>query len=484
MTDLDLYPTQPAAAGRPGSTAPAATGRPDPSAAVRELRALLPGQVVAPGDDEFDRVRLGWVVNVDQRPAAVVTVLDEEDVVAVVTCARRHAMSVTAQPVGHGTTTALSDTILLRTAALQQVEVDVAGRRARVGAGVKWGTLLDVLEPTGLVALAGSNPDPSVVGFLLGGGLSWFSRAHGLAAHSVTAFELVDASGTLRRVSAAIDADLFWALCGGGGDFGIVTAVELRLYESGPVFGGRLLWHLEMAQPVLRAFVQVCRTAPDELTAWSHLLRFPDDPALPPHLRGRSFVTVDLTFLGSEADADRLLSPLRSLPAPLADSLGTVPLGQLGGIAAEPTDPMPGLERSALLTDLDADSLESLLAAVGADSDVPLAVVQLRHLGGALARGADSQGPAGSLDEQFQVFCLGVPVVPGMETAIEGAFTAVLSALAGQVSGRSTFNFLGSDTDPSRAFTADALDRLRRVKRSVDPDGVIRSNRPVLGLSA
>ena len=340
MTDLDLAPS-PTAGTLP---APGDTG-----AAVRELLTLLPGRVLLPESPDWDRARLGWTVNVDQHPIAVVTVHDPEDVVAAVRCAVRHGLSVSVQPVGHGATTALSGTVLLRTGALQDLTIDVERRVARVGAGVKWGTLLAALEPTGLMALAGSSPDPSVVGFTLGGGLSWFSRALGLTAHSVVAFEIVDAEGVQRRVAPATDPDLFWAMCGGGGDFGVVLAVEIMLDRVGPIVGGRMLWPLEMARPVLRAFRQITADAPDELTLWAHLFRFPPMPQLPELLRGRSFVSVDLTFLGSETEADRLISRLRQLPAQVVDTVGVVPLSQLGGIAAEPVDPMPTQEYAELL---------------------------------------------------------------------------------------------------------------------------------------
>ena len=454
---------------------------PDPRAAVAELHLNLPGRVATPDDAGWEQLRRGWTVNVDQQPIAIVTVADADDVVTAVQCAARHGLSVSAQPVGHGATEALTGTILLRTAALQELTVDVHRRTVRVGAGVKWGTVLEAVEPTGLVPLAGSSPDPSVVGFTLGGGLSWFSRAFGLAGHNVVSFEAVDADGVRRTVTRDGDPDLFWALCGGGGDFAIVTAIELRLFDAGPVHGGRLMWPIEMARPVLRAFRDITAAAPDELTLWAHLFRFPPDPALPEQLRGRAFVTVDVAFLGTETVANQLLSPLRQLPARVADTLATVPLGDLGGIAAEPVDPMPTREYSELVHDLDDGALDRLVDAVGAGADVPLAVVQLRHLGGALARATADAGPTGPIHERYQLFCLGVPVVPELAAGIDAGFAAARSALAPQLSGRSFFNFLGSDSDPGRAFSAQATCRLREVKRTTDPHAVIRSNRPVTG---
>lgn len=401
-------------------TLPATDLAPDPAAAVAELRRLLPGQVATRTDVDWETLRLGWVLNIDQRPAAVVTVADPEDIVTVVQCAARHRLSVSTQPVGHGATEALTGTVLLRTAGLQELTVDVERRTVRLGAGVKWGAALAAVEPTGLVPLAGSNPDPSVVGFTLGGGLSWFSRAFGIAAHSVVAFEAVDSDGVRRTVTRDDDPDLFWALCGGGGDFAIVTAMELRLFEAGPVHGGRLMWPVEMARPVLQAFREITARAPDELTAWAHLLRFPPDPALPEQLRGRAFVTVDVTYLGSVAEMNQLLSPLRQVPALVADTMAAVPLGELGGIAAEPVEPMPTQEYSELLYDLDEAALDRLVDVAGAGSELPLAVVQLRHLGGELARATSDQGPNGAIRERYQVLCVGVAIPPGARRGNRG----------------------------------------------------------------
>jgi hypothetical protein len=447
---------------------------------LADLVLALPGKVVLPGDPTWDGDRLGWTVSVDQRPVAVVLVDDAQDVVTTVRFAAAHGFAVSAQPVGHGATTAVNGTILLRTRGLRECTVDPEAQVARVGAGVKWGELQAVAGAYGLTGLAGSSPDPSVVGFTLNGGLSWFGRAHGLAAHSVVAVDVVDATGGLRRVTADSDPDLFWALCGGGGDFAVVTAMELRLFPAPHVYGGRLLWPIQMARPVLRAFRDITLTAPDELTMWAHLLQFPPLPEIPEPLRGGSFVSVDLTYLGSAEDAEALIMPLRTIPAQWLDTTDTVPVAELGAICAEPVDPMPTLEMSGLLADLDDAAITQLLAAAGADSGSPLVVVQIRHLGGALARGTAEQGPSGAVEEPYQVFCLGLPLSPELVAGCELTMAAVTHALRAQLTGRTFFTFLGSDDDPTRAFSTDALARLQQVKRSVDPRGVIRSNRPVL----
>jgi hypothetical protein len=447
---------------------------------MSELCALLPGRVAVPGDPGWDEARLGWLLSVDQRPQAVVRVAGVQDVVTAVRFASRHGMSVSAQPVGHAATPAINGTILLRTRDLHEISVDAERRVARVGAGVKWGELLAVTGEHGLTGLAGSSSDPTVVGFSVSGGLSWFGRKHGLAAHSILAIELVDANAQIRRVTAESDPELFWALRGGGGDFGIITAMEVALYDAPHVYGGRLLWPMQMARPVLRAFRDISKTAPDELTMWAHLLRFPPIPEVPEPLRGGSFVSIDFAFLGSAEDAETHLMPLRTIPAQWLDTSDMVPVAALGSICAEPIDPMPAVETSGLLRDFDDAAIDALIAAAGPDSGSPLVLVQVRHLGGALARGTEAQGPSGPVQEPYQLFCLGLPMSPEIAADIELTFASVNAGLSDYLTGRTFFTFLGSDDDPTRAFSPAALTRLQEIKRRRDPRGVVRSNRPLV----
>ena len=248
---------------------------------------------------------------------------DPDDVITAVRFARANGLTVAAQPGGHGGTRALDDTILLRTRGLGGIDVDVDARVAHVGAGVKWGELMAALQGTGLTGMVGSSPDTTVVGLSVGGGMSWFGRAYGLAADSIVALEMVDANGEFVRVTADSDPDLFWALRGGGGDFGIITAAEVALHPAADVYGGRLMWPIEHAPEVLRAFQAVTSSAPDELTVWFHILRFPPLPEIPEPIRGGSFVSFDLTFIGDGEAAEELIAPVRALPAPMIDTLGT-----------------------------------------------------------------------------------------------------------------------------------------------------------------
>jgi len=445
-----------------------------------DLRAVVTGRLVTRDDPGYEEVRRGWVVNVDQRPAAVLEVADTTDVVTAVCWAAGHGLSVSAQPSGHAARTTLDDTLLLRTRALDGVEVDRVRGTVTVGAGVKWGELCAALDDTSLMALAGSNPDPTVVGLALGGGVSWFSRLHGFTANSVVAVDLVDASGALVHVTATSDPDLFWALRGGGGDFGIVVSMELELFPAPELYGGQLMWPVAQAPVVLRAFRDLALVAPRELTLWAFVIHFPPLPDVPERLRGQSFVTVAATYVGPPRLAEMLLWSLREAAPVAMDTMGPFRPSELGTVAQEPTHPMPSMEHSMLLTGLDDEAIDAILEVVGDARTSPLMLTQIRGLGGAFADDSPAGGAVRPVPEPFQVLAVGVPAVPELAAAIPHAFAALDGALLRLSAPHLMPNFAGAAQSDAAGYDAERLARLRDIKRQRDPRGVIRSNKPVL----
>lgn len=431
---------------------------------MNTLSSVVRGRVWLPGQPGFDTAHRPWNLAVEQPVAAVVEAVDADDVAALVGHARSAGVGIATQPSGHGATGRTDGTILLRTRLLDTLEIDPATRRARVGAGVPSGRVQAAAAPLGLTGLPGSSPVVSVTGVALGGGLSWFGRAHGWVADSVTAFDIVDADGRLRHVTADTDPDLFWALRGAGGDFAIVTALELALHPAPRLYGGRVLWPAQHAPAVVEAYRQVTTTAPDELTVWLDLLHFPgSDP----------MVAVDATYLGDQGEARDLLTPLDRLPRPLSDSRQAMSVAELGSITAEPTDPSAGISRAELLTGLDDAAVDTLL-----DNPIaPLLNVQIRHLAGALARPSDS--PHGPLAEPYALYLFGILTDPARAEAITAKQRALADALP--TSGRKPFTFLKPDETVADAFTPDVLARLRGIKHHHDPHNVLRSNFPVTG---
>jgi UDP-N-acetylenolpyruvoylglucosamine reductase len=433
-----------------------------------DLRAAVNGRILTPGDEGFDAARRPWNLAVDQRVAAVVDAADAADVAAVIRRARLAGLAVLAQPSGHGASGESDGVILLRTGGLGGVEIRPEERLARVGAGVKWGEVLTAAGRHGLTGLAGSSPVVGVTGYTLGGGLSWFSRAHGFAANSVRAFDVVDADGARHRVTAESDPELFWALRGGSGEFAVVTATEFDLHPAPELYGGRMVWPAAAAAAVLEAYREVTRTAPDELTVWYDLLQFPGAPAV---------VAVDATYLGPAGEAGTLLRRFDTIAGRTGDSRGPLPIAELGSVTAEPTDPGPGMSRAELLTELTDDVAEALLAR----PIDPLLSVQLRHLGGALARPSADAGACGGLTEPYLLYTFGIPATPGKAAAVAGRQRELAATLTPHTSGRKPYTFLAPGERAAHAFTPAVLGRLRALKRERDPRGTFRTNYPVLG---
>ncbi|HSE80307.1 MAG TPA: FAD-binding oxidoreductase [Gaiellaceae bacterium] len=328
------------------------------------LRDLLDGEIVMPGDPAWDKARLAWNLAADQRPAAVVFVESVDDVVAVVDYARANGLRVAAQGTGHfaNSLDSLADTILVKTVRMRGVEIDPEARTARVEAGVLWEEVALAAAEHGLAALAGSSPDIGVVGYTLGGGLGWLARRYGLAANSVVAVELVTADGRLVRADRDDEPELFWAVRGGGGSFGVVIAIEFALDPVPEVYAGILFFPFDRATEVLSIWREWVESTPDEVTSAGRLIQFPPFPEVPEQLRGQSFVIVEAAFIGEEEDGAALLQPLREL-GPVMDTFAMIPVEDLRHLHMDPPEPVPGVGDGIGLVDLTPEAINALVAA-------------------------------------------------------------------------------------------------------------------------
>src|SRR5919106_3258245 len=345
----------------------------------------LNGNILNPEDDGFDSGRQAWNLAVDQRPAAIAYANDADDVAAAVRLAAQRGLRVAVQGPGHGAAPmgALDGTLLLKTMRMTGLEVDPGARRARVEAGVLWGDVAVAAGEHGLVALHGSSPDVGVVGYSLGGGLSWLARRHGLACNRVVAAEIVTADGELRRVGPDEEPELFWALRGGGGSFGAVTAIEFELLPLTEVYAGWLVWNADAAGEVVHAFREWSPGAPREITASLRFLHLPPFPDVPEPLRDRPVIAFDGAYLGSEADAAELLRPLREAAPLVMDSFAVMPAAGLVRLHGDPEQPVPGMGDGSLLSELTPEAADAFVEVGGTGSGSPLLMLELRQLGGA-----------------------------------------------------------------------------------------------------
>lgn len=446
---------------------------------VARLRAEFSGRISTPSDADWDSARRAWALNVDQRPAIVLRPADAFDVATAVRFATRHGLRLAPQGTGHNAAPLgdLQGTVLLRADLMRAVSIDATQRIARVEAGTVWGEVVAPAAAHGLAALAGSSADVGVVGYTLGGGLSWFGRSHGLAANHVTAVELVTADGLLRRVDAERDRDLFWALRGGGGSFGVVTAVEFRLFPIETVYAGALFWPVDRAAEVLHAWRDWTAGIGDAVTSIGRVLRFPAAPEVPPPFAGRAFVVVEAVFQEAPAAAGALLAELRRLD-PEIDTFEVQPVDRLTKLHLDPPGPVASASDGTLLRELSAEALDAFLTIAAGECGAVLLSAELRHLGGALALGANGGGAVAGLDGEFLVFAVGAVPTPAACAAVNAAVTHLLGELAPWHSERSYLNVAERPRDP-RGLFGPSTDHLRAIREAVDPRGVFRANHPV-----
>jgi len=432
--------------------------------------------LVERGDPRWPAATRAFDLTVTQDPTLLALPQSDDDVVTLVDEARERGLQIAPQRTGHNAKPlgALDDVLLVRTDAMQGVELDLARRVARVRAGSRWADVVPPASEHGLAALHGSTPDVSVAGYVLGGGVGWYGRKHGLAANRVAAIELVTADGRLRRVDRDSDPDLFWALRGGGGSFGLVTSVEVELLEVREVYAGVVFFPWERSAEVLQAWREWAATAPDEVTSVGRILQLPPLPHLPEHLRGRQFAAVDAVVLGDERFGREVMEPLRRL-GPEIDTFGMRPPAGIAELHMDPQQPVPGLTDSMLLGDLSAEAIDAFVAAAGPGSGSRLVVADLRHVGGALRRPQPGHGALAALDASYVMFGVGMAPDPATHERL-GLLTG---ALAPWDTGRRYLNFAGRATDPATFFDGETHARLRAVKAAVDPGDLFRSNHPV-----
>jgi len=445
------------------------------------LADALTGAVVLPGDPGWDTARSGFNLLLDQHPAAVAYPNDARDVAAAVAYARQAGLRVAPQATGHnqGPLGSMDETLLLNVRALQEVHIDPGARRVRVGAGVKWDRVAPRLSAHGLAGLHGSSPDVGIAGYSLGGGIGWLSRKHGMQTNAVTALELVTADGTLVRADADHHPDLFWALRGGGGNFGVVTAIEFAVQPLDELYAGALFFPFEQMSEVLHTWSALLPTFPDELMTWASVIHFPPIPDVPAYARGRSLVVVMAAHLGTDAEGSELLRPLRDL-GPVRDTLAMVPPVVLGDLAMDPYDPLPFHLAHQLLDELPAETIDELVAKVGPGSGLgpTVSMLQFRHMGGALARETPGAGARATLPGEVCMVALGAVMDEASDAAVRAALADLEQTLLPHRAGDYP-NFIEVPTDAGAFWAPAAWARLREVKRRYDPADMFAGNHHV-----
>jgi len=442
----------------------------------------IAGRIATPDDADWDEARAGWNLIADQRPEAVAFVESADDIATVVGFAAANGLRVAGQGTGHGAAAlagSLDGAILIKTERMRGIEVDADAGTARVEAGVLSAELGQAANEHGLAFMPGSSPDVGVVGYTLGGGLSWFGRAHGFACNRVRAIELVTADGEPRTVDAGDDPDLFWALRGGGGGSAIVAALQVELLPIADVYAGALLFPAAVGAEAVRAYRDWAAGVGEEVTSVVRFLTPPPIPDVPEPLRGTPLLTIDGACIGDEARGREAFAPLYEIGEPIMDTFAQMPSAGLSHIHMDPEHPVPGIGEGMTLAELPDEAIDAFAAVAGPGSGSPLLLSEIRHLGGALGRPADGAGALSHLDAGFVMYSVGMPMTPELGEAIPAHLAKIEEAMAPWTASGSYFNFTERPCDVDAILPADVCARLAEVKRRYDPTGRIVANHGV-----
>jgi len=450
-----------------------------PSLPAAKLRAALRGRVTLPEDPGYDERREVFNAAVDRRPAAIVRAADASDVGAAIRLAREHGLELAVLGGGHSWAGhGLSEGgLVIDTSAMRTLELDPGERTAWAGAGLTAGEYTTAAGAHGLATGFGDTGGVGVAGITLGGGIGWLARKHGLTIDDLLAVELVGADGELVRVDAESHPDLFWALRGGGGNFGVVTRLRYRLHELGEVVGGMVV--LPPDPGVLESFLALAAEAPDELTTIAHLAPVPPVPFVDAEHHGRLGLTVMLVHAGTVADGERVAESIRGLAPPLADGIRRMPYPEIYELGGGGPQRSTVAVRAAYVDGLDRAAVEAIVERMSEPAAGPR-VTQIRVLGGAVARVAPEATAYAHRERRLMVTFGALGERPEDLPALDRWVDASAAAL-GLGRAPAYVNYLVDEGDERvrAAYPDGAYERLAELKRRYDPENVFRVNQNI-----
>ena len=446
---------------------------------IAELAKRLQGQIVLPSDANFEEARrIHWASSA--MPAMVVRAASTSDVAATITFAREHSLELAVRSGGHCLAhySIVEGSVVLDLSLMKTLEIDPEARIARLGAGLTWGEVAAALHPHSLGLSSGDNATVGIGGLTLGGGIGWFARKYGLTIDHVRSIEVVTADGQALTASATEHPDLFWALRGGGGNFGVATSFEVETHPAGMVYGGAIFYDASEAATVLPAYARYAASAPDELTSMALVMAAPPAPFIPPDLQGKPVVGIALIYSGDFEEGNRMVDPLHKLGTPLVDIVGPMPYPGIFQFTEDASQYGIRQYTRSVMVDTADEALISALVASGA-ADVPSehALFQVRILGGAVKRG-DASGAAFAQRDKGALI---LAVVYGYDEANTERHVAWADRLYEAMRPFGTGAYLGfmmgdGQERIGEVYPPATLERLRQVKRRYDPTNVFHRN--------
>ena len=450
--------------------------------ATSRLRERIKGGVLAPGDEGYDEARTLFNAMIDARPALIARCTDVEDVKQAIAFGRESGLRTAVRSGGHSVAgmSTVEDGLVIDVRAMKDITVDPAARTARCGAGVTWGEFDRATQQHGLATTGGRVSTTGVAGLTLGGGSGWLERKHGLSCDNLLAVELVTAGGEHVRASATERADLFWALRGGGGNFGVATAFEFRLHPVGPtILAGLMLWPGDRGREVIETMRTVMRDAPDDVATAALYLTGPPEPFVPDELKGKLCCGLAFAWSGEEMDAGEPFARSFRELAPAVDLVGPIPYAEFQCMIDDP----PGLRNywtGDYLADLSDQAIDTFVEHSERMPYPSACQSILVPWGGQVARVSGDESPLAQRDAAWVVHPFALwEGAEDDERHITWART-ISADMKRFATGGVYLNFIGDEgADRVRAGFGDAYDRLAQVKAQYDPENFFSGNQNI-----
>jgi FAD/FMN-containing dehydrogenase len=455
-------------------------------ATISELEGGLGGAVVRPGDPDYEQARRIWNHGIDKKPALIVRPASTDDVVKAVRFATSEGLPIAVRGGAHSVAgySTCDDGLVVDLSGLDQVDVDVANRRAVAGGGTKWSAFDAATQAHGLAVTGGLISSTGIGGFTLGGGIGHLVRRYGLTCDNLLSAEMVSADGSVIQASENENAELFWALRGGGGNFGVVTRFELALHPVGPiVLAGPVFFPAEEAVQIMDGWRSFTKDCPDELTTIVNLTTAPPAPFVPEDWHFKKIAVVVACWSGEPSEGEAAVAPLRSLGTPIADLLGPIPYVELQGLMDALWEAgSANYFTSAFLNELPDEAIATYADYHAKSPDLPVqAELHIHHLGGAMGRVAPDATAFTDRTSPYIVNCIArTPDAADLGPHRDWA-RAARDAMAKYGDGKVYVNFTGegSDDRTKAVYPPDVYARLQQVKDTYDPQNVFCFNQNI-----
>ncbi len=440
---------------------------------IERFRSAFRGKLIRPDDADYETARKIWNASIDKRPGLIAHCSGTADVIAAVNFARENELLVAVRGGGHNVSgrALCDDGIVIDLSGMKGIFVDAKNRIARVQGGATLGDLDRETHVFGLAVPAGVISKTGIAGLTLGGGVGWLVRKYGLTCDNVLSFDIVLAEGRPCVASAKENEDLFWALRGGGGNFGVVTSFEFRVHPVSNVLGGLVIYPRDRAVEVLRFYREFTQSAPEELTAYAALMHMPD---------GTPAVALIACYCGDLIQGEKVVKPLRTFGSPIVDAIQPMPFPQMQtSLDAGFPEGNHNYWKSTFLRELSDDAIGVLVQHANRATS-PLSGVTIEYYGGAASRIAASETAFAQRQAQYSVAILAQWTDPGeSQRHVEWA-RALADSLRPFSSGGYVLNFLGDEPqDTIKATFGPNYDRLMAVKKKYDPTNFFRLNQNI-----